>query len=225
MIYGETNMRLLRMFLAAALLVGVTSCRAGADPAKSMQGLFSATDCEAVPELLGNWSSPGQPDNIIREAHDHKYWVIEAHESSKTGDKIALEMCFAHIGGRIVFDAIVQVLRAGDQPTLPPVAVVGNAFPVNALAGLWLPVHFLGSLEIQQNALHIRYLDDQWLQVAAKAGAVPVTTAQSDSGNYFLTAPTKELKTFVAGAVTQPKAFADLEDWARSPDKKAVAPH
>ncbi len=218
-------MRLLRTFLVAALLAGVTSYRVAADPAKSLQGLFVAADCEAVPELVGSWSSPGEPDNIIREAHNNKYWVIEAREDSATGEKVALEMCFAHIGGRLFFDAIVQVLRAGDQPTLPPALVLGNAFPVNVLAGLWLPVHFLGSLEIERNALHLRYLNDQWLQVSAKARLIPVTSAQDNSGEYFLTAPAKELKPFVAGVATDPKAFADLEDWTRAPDKKAAASH
>jgi len=49
-------MRLFRAFVIISLLATATSRQAEAGVgAKSVQGLFSPDECEAIPELLGQW--------------------------------------------------------------------------------------------------------------------------------------------------------------------------
>ena len=53
-------MRLFRVVLVASLLFTAVPRLAEAGVgAKSFQGLFSAAECEVVPELLGAWTGPG----------------------------------------------------------------------------------------------------------------------------------------------------------------------
>src|SRR5271169_1429906 len=164
---GGLKMRLFRVFMITSLLVAATSRPAAtAVAAKSLQGLFSSDECEMVPELLGAWTGPGVTYSV-RKAHDKKYWMIDRDADSKTGNKLVLEICVAHVDGQLFYDATFQILRPGDEPTLPPEFVVGSSiFAVDVVAGFWVPMHIIGRLEIEKNALHFRNVDNKWLQVA-----------------------------------------------------------
>ncbi len=218
-------MRLVRAFAVTALLIAAIPRPAAAGvAAKSLQGLFSSDECEAVPELLGTWTAPGVTYSV-RQTPDKKYWMIDRDADSKTGNKLVLEICVAHLDGQLFYDATFQLLRPGDQPTLPPEFVVGSdIFAVNVVAGFWVPMHIIGRLEIEKNRLHFRNLDDEWLQAALKSRLVSVTSAQDSSGEYFLTAPATELKTFTARLVTNPKAFSNQQDLTRVPEAKPNQP-
>jgi len=212
-------MRLFRVFMIASLLIaGIPRLAAAAVGAKSLHGLFSSNECEVVPELLGTWTSPGVTYSV-RERHHNKYWIIARDEDSKTGNKVVLEICAAHIDGQLFYDATFQILRPGDEATLPPKFVVGEDFAVNILAGFWVPMHIIGKLEIEQNKLHFRNIDDEWLQGALKSHLITVPSAQDDSGEYLLTANGKQLKVFVASLATNPKAFSEQLDLTRIPER------
>jgi hypothetical protein len=89
----------------------------------------------------------------------------------------------AHIGGELFYDATFQILRQGDEPTLPPEFVVGsNIFAVAIVAGFWVPMHIIGRLEIRKSALHFPNVDNAWLQVALKSQLISVASAQDDPG-------------------------------------------
>ncbi len=206
--------------MVASLLVAAIPLPAAAGvAAKSLQGLFSSDECEVVPELLGAWTSPGVTYSV-REAQHKKYWIVDRNADSKTGNKLVLEICVAHIDGQLFYDATFQILRPDDDPTLPPEFVVGsNVFAVNIVAGFWVPMHIIGRLEIQKNALHFRNVDNEWLQAALTSRLISVTSAQDDSGEYFLTANGKQLKSFMSHLATNPKAFSDQQDLTRVPDR------
>jgi hypothetical protein len=211
-------MRLFRVFLIASLLVAAIPCRAmaGVD-AKSLQGLFSPDECEVVPELLGAWIGDSVTYSV-RETRNKKYWMLDRDADPKTGNKLVFELCVAHMNGQLFYDATFQILRPGDEPTLPPEFVVGsNIFAVDVIDGFWVPMHIIGRLEIEKNALHFRNVDNKWLQVSLKSRLISVTSAQDDSGEYFLTANRKQLKAFVAQLATNPKAFSDQQDLTRVP--------
>jgi len=71
-------MRLFRVFMITSLLIaGIPRLATAGVGAKSLQGLFSSDECEAVPELLGAWTVPGVTYSV-RESHHHKYWMIFA---------------------------------------------------------------------------------------------------------------------------------------------------
>src|SRR5215472_16020119 len=188
--------------------------------AKSLQGLFSSGDCEVFPELLGAWIG-NDVTYLVREVHDKKYWMIDRDVDSKTGNKLVLEICVAHVDGRLFYDATFQILRPGDEPILPPEFVVGSSIiAVNIVDGVWKPMHIVGRLEFVKNALHFQNLDNEWLQAALKSGSVRVTSAKDDSGEYFLTANGKELKAFVTHLATNLTAFSDQLDLIRVPEGK-----
>jgi hypothetical protein len=213
-------MRLFRVFVITSLLVAAIPRPVAAGvAAKSLQGLFSSDECEVVPELLGAWTG-NQVSYSVRKGQDQRYWMIDRDADSKTGNKLVFEICVAHVDGQLFYDATFQLLRSGDEPTLPPEFVVGsNIFAVNVVAGFWVPMHIIGRLEIEKNALHFRNVDDKWLQAALKSRSVSVTSAQDDSGEYFLTANGKELKALMAHLATNPKAFSNQQDLTRIPEE------
>jgi hypothetical protein len=167
-----------------------------------------------VPELLGAWTSPGVTYSV-RESHHNKYWIVDRDADLKTGKKLVLEICSAHIDGQLFYDATFLILGPGDESTLPPEFVVGEGFAVNIVAGFWVPMHIFGRLEIEQNKLHFRNIDNEWLQVALKSRLITVPSAQDDSGEYLLTANGRQLKAFVMSLSSNPKAFSEQLDLNR----------
>ncbi len=205
-------MKCVRFFATAALLIVVTPpVMAGSDPAPSLQGLFSDGDCEAVPEILGNWTGNSDLDGTwtLQKLGDRKYRLVKQAEEPDNGIRQAFDICAAHLGGYLFFDATYQALRPDGKE------VLGRGDE----SAFWIPLHFIGRLDIEMNALHFRLLDDDWLQDAWKSQRVHLTRAQDDDGDYILIAPSKELKEFVANFATDPKAFSFEESFERAPAK------
>jgi len=210
-------MRLFRVVLVASLFCTAIPRQAEAGVgAKSVQRLFSAEECEAIPELLGAWTASGV-NYSIQQGRGKNYRMVDRDTDSKTGSKLVLEICVAHINGQLFYDATFQILNTSDTPTLPPEFVVGSGvFAVDVVAGYWVPMHILGKLEIKKNALHFRNIDDEWLQDSLNAKLVTVASAQDDSGEYFLTANSKQLKALMASLSSNPKAFSSQQDLSRA---------
>jgi hypothetical protein len=182
-----SKMCLFRLFTITSLLIaGVPRLAVAGVGAKSLWGLFASDACEVVPELLGAWTSPGVTYSV-RESHHNKYWIVDRDADLKTGKKVGLEICAAHIDGQLFYDATFLILGPDDKPTLPPEFVVGEDFAVNIVAGFWVPMH-------GQNKLHFRNIDNEWLQVALKSRLITVPCAQDDSGEYLLTANGRQLE-------------------------------
>ena len=59
-------------------------------------------------------------------------------------------------------------------------------------------------------------IDDEWLQGALKSQLISVPSAQDDSGEYFLTANSKQLKALLASLSSIPKAFSNQQDLSRA---------
>jgi hypothetical protein len=215
----DSKMRLFRLFTITSLLIaGVPRLAVAGVGAKSLWGLFASDACEVVPELLGAWTSPGVTYSV-RERHHNKYWIVVRDANLKTGKKLGLEICSAHIDGQLFYDATFLILGPDDKPTLPPEFVVGEDFAVNIVAGFWVPMHIIGKLEIGQNKLHFRNIDNEWLQVALKSRLITVPCAQNDSGEYLLTANGRQLKAFVVSLSSNPKAFSEQLDLTRIPGR------
>jgi hypothetical protein len=80
-------------------------------------------------------------------------------------------------------------------------------------------MHIIGKLEIEQNKLHFRNIDNEWLQVALKSRLITVPCAQDDSGEYLLTANGRQLKAFVVSLSNNPKAFSEQLDLTHIPGR------
>jgi hypothetical protein len=205
-------MRLVRFFLLTGLLAFVTGpAAAGSDPAVSLQHLLKDDDCEVAPDLLGDWTAQGDlsGDWTIQKLGDRKYRLMQKAAESGTSERAAFDICVAHLGGALFFDATFQVVQTDGQKS--------------SLGGdddfFWIPLHLIGRLEIEQDALHFLLLDDGWLQDALKSGRVQLTCSQNDEGRYILTAPSSELKQFAAQFAADPEAFSAVEDFTRAPNE------
>ena len=211
-------MSLFRVVLVASLLVTAIPRQAEAGVgAKSVQRLFSPEECEAIPELLGAWTASGV-NYSIQQGRGKNYRMVDRDADSRTGSKLVLEICVAHINGQLFYDATFQILNTSDTPTLPPEFVVGSGSFRRGRCRrlLGADAHPVGKLEIKKNALHFRNIDDEWLQGSLNAKLVTVSSAQDDSGEYFLTANSKQLKALMASLSSNPKAFSSQQDLSRA---------
>jgi len=206
-------MRLGRFLVLAGLLLAALSGPASASigPAFSLQHLLKDTDCEAAPELVGDWSS----DDLngvwsFQNLGDRKYRLIQKKESSDNSNRMAFDICVAHLGSYLFFDATSQTVQSDGKKTL-----------LGGDDDFWIPLHLFGRLDIENDAIHFRLLDDTWLQDALKAGRVHLTCARDDEGGYILTAPSSELKQFATLFANDPRAFSFDEEFARAPSESA----
>jgi hypothetical protein len=201
------------------MFAAATACLPAAaafGPAVSLQHLLAEKDCEAAPELVGQWTSDGDLSGTWRidKLGENNYRLIKQHSQSDPSNTPAFDLCVAHLGGYLFFDAIFQQLTPDGKRSL-----------FREDDDLWIPLHFIGRLEIDDSALHFRLLDDDWLQDELKSGRVHLTSSMDDEGLFLLTAPSKELKQFAARFATDPKAFSWTEDFARAPAEEAIHAH
>jgi len=208
-------MRLVRFFVLSGLLLVTASgpALAGLGPAVSFQHLLRDNDCEPMPKLLGDWTATGDLSGAwtLQTLKDRNYRLFQKAEGPDNSKRAAFDICVAHIDGYLFFDATYQVVLADGKKTL-----LGEDEDI-----FWIPLHLIGRLEIEDDALHFRLLDDGWLQDAQKSGRVHLTCSQDDEGGYLLTAPSAELKQFAAQFASDPKAFSDSDDFARTPQADA----
>ena len=206
----EDHMKCVRFFAIGALLITATTWPAAAypDPAVSFQHMLTEKDCESVPELLGDWHAKDDLNGTwaIQKFSGRRYRLIQKVAELDNANKAAFDICVAHLGGNLFFDATFQQVRPDGQ------AVLGeddNLF--------WIPFHLIGRLDVEGNALHFLLLDDTWLQDELKSGRLHLTCSQDDEGQYLLTAPSKELKEFAARFASDPHAFSYQENFERVP--------
>jgi hypothetical protein len=188
-------------FFAIAGLVGVAMLQPAraSEPAASLQALLSDEDCEALPELLGDYA-----DATIQKLDDCKYRLIIQNQDP-TADRDAFDIRVGRLGGNLFFDATHQRLHPDGKE------VLGRDL-------FWIPIHFIGRLEIEKDAVHFRLLDDDWLQDVAKTGRVDLMTYEE---GHFLTAPREEVREFVTCFATDPNAFSFDVSFDRAPANDA----
>ena len=206
--------------IALGVLLAATTCSpatAYAEPAVSLHHLLTDKDCEAVPELLGDWTTDGDLSGTwtLQELRDHNYRLISQRGESDTSNKAAFDICVAHLGGYLFFDATFQKLLPDGKKT-----VLGDDDNL-----FWIPLHLIGRLDIEDDALHFRLLDDDWVKDSLKSENIKLTCSQDDEGQYLLTAPSKELKQFATRFATDPNVFSYAEDFERAPREEAIHRH
>ena len=199
-------MKFTRVFAFVLLGIALLQPAKAQSPAASFQALLSREDCEAVPEILGDWNSHGRDLNgaLIQELGDRRYRLIEQVQDPKN-NRMAFDICVARLAGHLFFDATSQEIRPDGEEAL------------GGLFSFWIPIHFIGVLEIEKDALHFRLLEDGWLQNTLKTGRVCVTKAQGEQGDYILTAPSNELKEFVTRFASDLNAFSFDVSFERTP--------
>lgn len=202
-------------FVALAALATAcagTPAAGSGDPALSLQPLLKPADCEAVPELLGNWTARTDLSGSWRmqELPSHTYRLLASAANSDNSNRPAFDICVAHLGGNLFFDATFRPMQPdGQKPVLRE----------NDDDVFWMPLHLIGRLDIDGNALHFRLLSEDWLQEEWQSGRLQLPSAENDDGEKFLTASSKQLKEFAVRYATDAEAFSYSEDFARSEDE------
>lgn len=203
-------MKFVHLIAFGGLVAAIIFCPAAAasEPAASLQHLFTDKDCESMPGLLGDWQAEGDLSGTwtLQKLGEHNYRLIQQLPPSDASNRPAFDLCVAHLGGYLFFDATFQeVLPDGKKTALGD---DDNLF--------WIPLHLIGRLDVEDDSLQFRLLSDEWLQDALKAGRVQLTTSEDDEGQYILTAPSEELKEFAAHFASDAMAFSCAEDFVRS---------
>lgn len=108
-------MKAARFFALVASAIGSMTCPASAhsDPATSLQHLLTDKDCESVPELLSDWHAESDLSGswTIQRLGERKYRLVEKVREADTPNKMAFDMCVAHLGGYLFFDAFSSSLH------------------------------------------------------------------------------------------------------------------
>jgi hypothetical protein len=204
----------LHLFFALALLLATFVYWASAqasDPAFSLQHLFTASDCEPLPELIGTWAhTEGGLSGTwsVTAIPGDKYRLLGESENIANPSRPAFDLCVAHLGGHLFFDAVFQSIPPdGKKPLLSEDDTL-----------FWIPLHLIGRLDFEGDALHFRLLSDEWLRAELEAGRLELTSTRTDEGDYLLTAPSKELKQFATRFASDTDAFSYTESFERPAD-------
>jgi hypothetical protein len=209
-------MKLLALAFVLSLLIVVAAPSAAADPAASLQHLFASEECETVSGVTGDWAARGDLDGTwtVEEFPDHVYRLIEKNVQSGEPGKLAFDICFRHLGGYLFFDATAQIMTADGERSL-----LGDEETFS------VALHIIGRFEVENDALHFRLLDQDWLQTELESGRAQLTHSEDDEGAFLITAPRKELQKFVTLFASAPGAFSDPEDFERDPGVEAERLH
>ena len=142
-----------------------------------------------------------------------KYRLIQKVGQSTSSDREAFDICVAHLGGYLFFDATFQRVQTDGETA------------VFSEDELWIPLHLIGRLEVKDDALHFLLLADDWLQDELKSGRLHLTSTQDDEDNYLLAAPSKELKEFAGHFAADSRAFSYAEDFELVPEAGSTSQH
>jgi len=211
-------MKLLSFFALALILTSVTHCptAAASEPAISLQRLLTNSDCEALPDLLGTWTATGNDLSgtwTIEPLPNNKARLLGQSENAANPNRPAFDLCIAHLGGSLFFDAVFQsVAPDGKKPLLSEDETL-----------FWAPLHLIGRLDLEADAMHFRLLSDEWLRSEVESGRLELKCAQTDEGDYMLTASSRELKQFVARFASDAEAFSYEESFERQTDSQEFA--
>jgi len=201
-------MRFIEMvfLIALVLAAGIRPARAS-EPELSLQPLLAGADCEDVPGLVGDWTTDGDMTGswTVQKMSNGLYRLFEKPPQPDTSNRSAFDICVAHFGGYLFFDATGQMLNPAG--TAPIAGDDGLPF--------WIPAHFIGRLSISDGAIRFELLDDGWLDNALQSRRVQLAHVCLDNDGCFLVASTAELKRFVVAFETDPEAFSYLEEFDR----------
>ena len=209
-------MRVPRLVVFMALMVIASSrpSAAASWPAMTVQNLLVDSDCEAVPGFTGYWNSQSDLDGTwtIERLKNGHYQLLQSNTEYEPSKQSAFDICVGHLGGSLFFDATFHEFT----PAGPDTHLGDEDIP------FWIPLHFIGRLEIEDEVLHFLLLDGDWLQGEIASGRTQIGQSQGDAGDCLITASTEELKQFAVRFETETNAFSYAEEFGRLPDQEEI---
>ncbi len=181
--------------IIASLLPGAASASSSA--ALFLQPLLSDVDCDAVPDISGEWDGDDAHFDgpiTIQKVDNCRYrflWRARDAESDADG----FEVRVGNLDGHVFFDAISQPIRPDGSELF-------------AKEWFWIPLHFIGRLEIEKNVLRLSFVDDNWMTDSLTSGRICMTTILYLGEFVIPTASSKELKEFVTRFASDAQTFS-----------------
>ena len=184
-----------KSLLAFAILCTLAGCSA---PAPSLHSLIPAEQTIATPDLSGAWvEEEDQPENasplvwIFEKQKDHQYNLTVQIPDDEASYVLSVRV--ARLGGYSFIDGVLK------QAT-------GRGKDIDT-AGLWIPVHYFGRIDVAQDEIHIRLLSADWLEKASADGHTNLGYERLDDDK-LLVAPTADLQNFAIQYGSDEEAFS-----------------
>jgi len=198
-----------KMLIILALLIPLAGC---SSPAASLHPLIPSEQAIAVPGLSGAWAEEEAAANegggtvwTFEEQKNREYTLTVQDPDQESSYVFAVRL--ARLGDYLFVDAILK-----------ETTIQGKNADTD---GLWIPVHYFGRIEVDQDQLHVRLLGSDWLDAALKDGRTDLRHEMTDEDTIsFLTAPTADLQEFAIRYAWDEEVFSyQCDFWRRKPVK------
>lgn len=193
------------LYLWLALLLPMAGC---SGPAQSVHPLVDGEEAVLEPGLVGQWCE--ESDELVCE--DDATWTFEIkgertytltiEELDGEREKFVFGVRLARLDGRLYLDAVLENWYLGGHRVDSPFLI---------------PVHMMGSIEVEPDAVRIRMLESDWVHRALKDGDVELAHEKLQNGDVLITAKPEELNDFVRRYGWIEEAFSLKSDLVRRP--------
>jgi len=191
---------------------------AGCGPIFSLHPLFTKENIVFDEKLLGTWvEDPNQPedtwefarldeaaaDSLPQEFRDELKRFYRLNVTSKENDKVqrgSVVACLVKLEGRMFLDIFPDKFPSGEQD-IEKLPLLYNAF-------FFVPVHTFVKVDLAGNQLKLWLTDDEKFAKLLEAEPAAVKYETLDD-RPLLTAPTKELQTFVSKYAGDERLFSN----------------
>lgn len=186
----------LERIASAALLTIAATLTTGC--VGSLYPVYSPADVAFDPALLGTWADSESGERAVITRHEKDgYVIVLTEENGKSGRFIAH---LARVNGRLTLDLIPDK---------------GAIVAYSTYTDLLLPLHAFVFLDTIGPRLRITTLSPDSLGEHLKRNPSAVAHLGNDADRQFLTAPTRELQTFLGSYLRRPKVLTDPAVWIR----------
>ncbi len=187
-------MMLPKTLLTLVLLAPIASCEA---PIGVLHSLLHEDEAVAEPAVLGEWSQTGDGTSTFRfekaEGRGYKLTMVDPQDNGSNGSAV-FDVQLVKLGGYLFMDAQLE------QMTVKGESVDADVF--------WFPVHLFGRIEVVNDKLEMRLLEEGWLKRALEDGRVNLRYEKVGQYGILVTATTDELQEFARKFAADEEAFS-----------------
>ena len=177
-------MKRLSIYLWFALLLPIGGC---SGPALSVHPLVREEEAVFEPGLVGIWCEESEElvcdeDALWTFEEDgERTYKLTIQDLKDEQEKFVFKVRLARLDGWFFLDAVLseQIVRGRKVDT-----------------DFLLPVHMLGRIEVEPDAVRIRMLESDWVRNSLKSGDLELTHEKLQNGEVLITAKPEELQEF-----------------------------
>ena len=207
----EAILLLLVVILPVAFLAGC-ACAGSLRPIGSPERLTTA------PQIEGTWRSKGENDPPITVSRTgEKSYQLRWKEKDKKVEMV-FDLSLLEIDNRLFFDAAFRHVETESERE--------SAYDLGVA-----PIHFIGRVWVEGNAMRVRLLEYKWLEQKVKDGQVNlayVENHETDEDLILFTAKAEDVQAFLQqhaedeGAFSQVTTFESVPPESRAAEKPEI---